>query len=1171
MAIKVSNTEVVSNTRELKNITAVDDGTVSVLNTALSEVLSTDPTRGTLTKSFASGETASIALSSALSPAPVVSVTKEVPQTGINSKGNWDVNSTASNYDIVDYAPSTSLTLTQNLSLTGIVLSNNQLSQTNSVSDFAFNDDDSKIFMAEYSGNGSTRQIIGRTALNNYGVPYGGTVDSIQFNSGGLSDFPKAFQFSPDGLKLIVLGNSDNIYRFDLDTAYDLSSYTLETDNKPLPNYPDSSAEGMAIDPSGTIIYVADRITETFYRYDLTTPWDLDTMSLNAKTYTFTQDTFIQGFKVSPDGKELLVLTNGLDRVYRMLLGTAWDISSTSPVSYNQYYDFTTYGDNPSGLGLSSDFTKLVIHMDSDSENALFDLPNAYSYLDLGTGTFSADDVAKIIEVNNGKLLLTGANGTYDVLSDVDDTSTAASGEWTLRGLEVDSSAGVKIPTSLPKISIDGKTSNYQAHTFDDPYFGNTTTPPFISPDGEYFLWPDPTDDVIQVFRLAKANEISANGAVWLSSWDIGTYVTDARGVYVSPDATTMFVSDSTSNRIYEYTLSNGYDTRGTPTYVRNISISASIARGLTVGNDGTRMYVVDDGANTIRQVNLINPYSLSTTSTVYNFSVAGQTASPRCVQFSDDGTQMFVGDGADVDVIQEYRLVTPWELSSASFYKEHSIGNPMPRADFFTFAANFNKIYAGIDNLIYSVDLNSNLARAGIYEPAITNSGGSIDTQYWLDINDMSADETKNAGDVFYAISTDGKTTWSVIDNANGVRNIVRNNSGTWQYNSAEGLSVTDAYDLREITGVLGTVKTTSSSGANLNLETPACISEDGMHVYYYVSNQVYQFDLTDAWDLTTASYSFVTTKPVGGSSATGGLLAVVDGGTRLFTDDNNGRLNEYSMSTPYDSSTMSFVAVHTLIGEISRPRGLYFKPDGTQVFLFDDSSYGLVSYPLSTPFDISTRGTRVSTTTITNNDGGWISNDGLSVIYVSSGTIYKRALSTAWDVSTIGSSYEWDVNHTDSLPQTVFRYTNLMFSPEGDKVFLSTYYQRGLMGFEVGTATKYTTSETWTNTTINSEVEALKEALAESEANRMNKAQLGAVTDANLFTLGDSLDLAIMPYLPYAGATPTSDGISISYDAESIIQGAVLGTDYDYDFPDSTTVRVTSNAAQNLKVRVV
>jgi hypothetical protein len=48
-----------------------------------------------------------------------------------------------------------------------------------------------------------------------------------------------------------------------------------------------------------------------------------------------------------------------------------------------------------------------------------------------------------------------------------------------------------------------------------------------------------------------------------------------------------------------------------------------------------------------------------------------------------------------------------------------------------------------------------------------------------------MTADQNAGTGNIYYAISTDDRTTWTVIDNTDGERDIVRNNAGTWQYNS--------------------------------------------------------------------------------------------------------------------------------------------------------------------------------------------------------------------------------------------------------------------------------------------------------------------------------------------------------------------------------------------------
>ena len=85
------------------------------------------------------------------------------------------------------------------------------------------------------------------------------------------------------------------------------------------------------------------------------------------------------------------------------------------------------------------------------------------------------------------------------------------------------------------------------------------------------------------------------------------------------------------------------------------------------------------------------------------------------------------------------------------------------------------------------------------------------------------------------------------------------------------------------------------------------------------------------------------------------------------------------------------------------------------------------------------------------------------------------------------------------------------------------------------------------------------------------MNKTQLDAVPDANHFTLGDDLDLAIIFNMSSGTTVPSSDGVSINFDANSLNQGAVLGTDYEWDFPASNKVRIKSLAAQNLKVRVI
>jgi hypothetical protein len=92
-----------------------------------------------------------------------------------------------------------------------------------------------------------------------------------------------------------------------------------------------------------------------------------------------------------------------------------------------------------------------------------------------------------------------------------------------------------------------------------------------------------------------------------------------------------------------------------------------------------------------------------------------------------------------------------------------------------------------------------------------------------------MTADQAAGDGNVYYAISTDDRTTWTVIDNTDGERDIVRNNAGTWQYNSngtyasetwVNGATNTELATLAEaMEGAAGTV------GYELDVSTPVMI----------------------------------------------------------------------------------------------------------------------------------------------------------------------------------------------------------------------------------------------------------------------------------------------------------------------------------------------------------
>ena len=311
-------------------------------------------------------------------------------------------------------------------------------------------------------------------------------------------------------------------------------------------------------------------------------------------------------------------------------------------------------------------------------------------------------------------------------------------------------------------------------------------------------------------------------------------------------------------------------------------------------------------------------------------------------------------------------------------------------------------------------------------------------------------------------------------------------------------------------------------------------------MFVVGNVSDNVHEYDLSTAFDISSASFSqsfSVTSQgvnPYGMTfSSDGTKMYVVDGGT----DD----VNQYNLSTGFDISTASYSQT---FATGANPSGVEFNNDGTKMFISRAGATDIVDeYTLSTGYDISTA-TFVDGFSVSGQDSAPYSvrfnTDGTKMYILGSATdtVYEYTLSTGFDVSSASYSQSFSVTTQETQPFA------LAFNSDGTKMYIGGYTNNAIFEYSVGSS---------------------------SYPNQMNKTQLDAVSDANHFTLANDLDLGIIFNLSSGTTVPSSDGVSINYDANVLNKGAILGTDYDFDAPAATKVRITSLAANNLKVRVV
>ena len=168
---------------------------------------------------------------------------------------------------------------------------------------------------------------------------------------------------------------------------------------------------------------------------------------------------------------------------------------------------------------------------------------------------------------------------------------------------------------------------------------------------------------------------------------------------------------------------------------------------------------------------------------------------------------------------------------------------------------------------------------------------------------------------------------------------------------------------------------------------------------------------------------------------------LDIFIGGQRLLLTSEDGSTINYSVggNVEADVTTASFVqASSALTSTDSDIRDVKFNTDGTKMFVLGRANDGVYEYTLSTAFDVSTI-TYVQTLDISAQDTAANSiefnTDGskLFMLGQSEDKVHEYALSTDFDVSTGTLTTSFDISSQEAQPY------GLAFNNDGTKMYLS------------------------------------------------------------------------------------------------------------------------------------
>lgn len=906
-----------------------------------------------------------------------------------------------------------------------------------------------------------------------------------------LEPLPKHWSWNSDGTALYAsnfdtntssAGTTRNVMvKLSLSTAWDPSSWQYDMDVVNIGSNWMDFVYGIGFfcfnDDYTKMFICTDNISNGVAMFNLATAGDITTMTRAGGAYYNIElvcldgtreafDTEAKSFDISSDGTRLYLYGKSNDRVMMGEMSTAYDLSTIkyftghneSLVTDSQFVrlggdnDQYIWGANTSTL-YRYELTNGKYIGEFVTQQAEYSR-NVYS----NTNVMGSSNFQGIQWLDSGNVCCLYAAGwmmvqevttPYDVRtikphampfsSSVASTITQGI-NWSGDGYDVWLNAASYIShykTSTP-FQLDETTLAMEVVQLPQYDVDTTNTNNFSFADNGNLMYSvGESSDIIIKNRLSTPYDVST--ASVLQVYDDTTSIENTpQQVVVSPDGTKLFLTGSQTDDIKSYTMSTAhdlstlsYDGASYDLYV--YSDGVVLPYDMQFKPDGTKLYVCGNGsARNIIQYNLSTAWDLSTAT-----YVAGIKTSSNCYgfQITSDGTT----DGAritynDGNKIIQAKLTTAWDLSTMKIpvYYVQNIVN--------TIATNDGRVFWKSDGTeFYHYDI----AGRKLYT-------WTVDIPYSL--TGVSADSGTNV------------TGESVIYHGNYATNnkmLFFKPDGTKMYMGGDyydkifQFSLSTAWD----------VSTTSYDG-ELALGTTypncACFSSDGtvLMVSDYSSDKLFVKDLTTAWDVTgtvTDNTSYST------SSA---YYALVGNNIQAMALNNNGKILTMADDswmfhaickddTAYDFSHLNTVSGTDNYRTLSMPStDVVFNADGTKFFRLDMSTRVITSYNLSTAWDTTTNSSAVATFNVLTYGG---LGDPVSLEFKPDGTVmyvcdwrdrivYSYNLSTAWDLTSLGSTYDNSYDFTTQLGYWNPTYRNaypysIRWSHNGNYLFVLFY----------------------------------------------------------------------------------------------------------------------------------
>ena len=515
------------------------------------------------------------------------------------------------------------------------------------------------------------------------------------------------------------------------------------------------------------------------------------------------------------------------------------------------------------------------------------------------------------------------------------------------------------------------------------------------------------------------------------------------------PDGTKLFYTKTASPTvIYSINLDTAWDFLSFDW--DNISQKSSMSGlgnvyGMAFSSDGTKLYLTDGTDYEVKQFNLSTAWDITTLSTspdeTFDFSTYS-TSGIRGLTFKPDGSMMFVCHRNAVSPystrsVQAFDLGTSWSLGGTVTHNDSYV------------------VGGSVESALYSIAFKPDGTR--MYVTGSTN--GTIHQYTLTTAWDIStASSRTDCGTL--KVPQNGPTLWPC--------NLQFSSDGSFAMICSEQghpsikVDFSTAYDVT--TASITFPSTRWFQDTNQIDVNGLFIGDSGDKMFLTTgNNKLLSYDLSTSYDITSAGNVSEYTNSTYLDDPHG--VSFKSDGTKMYTcDEDRDNVEEWTLSTAWDISTISWSQSLDISGNVNNPKGLYFKPDGSALFVWDQNSTRIYKYTLSTDWDVSTGSydSYASFTTIDGEGYSWSNDRPHNLFFKSDGTklyftmtadhlygnyiLFEFDLSTAWDLSTtsyVQQKVLMDYNTSAGAP--------FWINDDGTQLVMAQSVSRGIVSFNL------------------------------------------------------------------------------------------------------------------------